>query len=169
MTHTTNIIGIDPGFSGGIAVVNPAFDLVDVFAMPTRKSKASTEIDAPALANLIDATRCRTAYIEFVVSRPRQAHQFTFGLNTGVIHGVIQTLGLTLHTVSAPRWKAGVGLGRSTHDQTTSQSKAKSRALAARIWPAYADRFNRPSNDGLAEAALIALYAMGLENEKESA
>ena len=166
--HIANVIGIDPGFSGGIAVVSPEFDLIAVHPIPIIKTKASTAIDATALANLIDATRCRTAYIEFVVSRPRQANQFTFGLNTGVIHGVVQCLGLTLHTVSAPRWKAGVGLGRSAPDQTTSETKARSRALAARIWPLYADRFAKANADGLAEAALIALYGTGLENEKET-
>lgn len=167
MSYSTNLIGIDPGFQGGLAVVDTDFQLVEVHPLPLRKTKSGNAIDATALANLIDATRCRVAYIEAVTSRPRQAHQFTFGLNTGVIHGVVQCLGLALHTVSAPSWKAGVGLGRSTQDKTASETKARSRALAAKIWPDYADIFSRANADGQAEAALIALYAMGLEQNKQ--
>lgn len=163
--HIANVIGIDPGFTGGVAIVNIDFQLVDAWQMPTRKPKNVTEIDARQLADMIDQSRCKTAYVEFVVSRPRQAHQFRFGISTGVVHGVLETLGLTVHTIAAQRWKAGVGLAQRAVNEHTSVSKARSRALAAKVWPAQAHLFKRTTDDGVAEAALIALYGMGLEKD----
>lgn len=165
MTVTTDTLGIDPGFTGGCAIVNSKFELVDAWQMPTRKPKNVTEIDAHTLAHMIDKSGVATAYVEFVVSRPRQAHQFRFGISTGVVHGVLETLGLTIHTIAAQRWKAGVGLAQRAVNEHTSVSKARSRALAAKIWPAQAHLFKRTTDDGVAEAALIALYGMGLEME----
>lgn len=165
MTVTTDTLGIDPGFTGGCAIVNSKFELVDAWQMPTRKPKNVTEIDAHTLAHMIDKSGVATAYVEFVVSRPRQAHQFRFGISTGVVHGVLETLGLTIHTIAAQRWKAGVGLAQRAVNEHTSISKARSRALAAKIWPAQAHLFKRTTDDGVAEAALIALYGMGLEME----
>lgn len=165
MTVTTDTLGIDPGFTGGCAIVNSKFELVDAWQMPTRKPKNVTEIDAHTLAHMIDKSGVATAYVEFVVSRPRQAHQFRFGISTGVVHGVLETLGLTIHTIAAQRWKAGVGLAQRAVNEHTSISKARSRALASKIWPAQAHLFKRTTDDGVAEAALIALYGMGLEME----
>lgn len=165
MTVTTDTLGIDPGFTGGCAIVNSKFELVDAWQMPTRKPKNVTEIDAHTLAHMIDKSGVATAYVEFVVSRPRQAHQFRFGISTGVVHGVLETLGLTVHTIAAQRWKAGVGLAQRAVNEHTSISKARSRALATKIWPAQAHLFKRTTDDGVAEAALIALYGMGLEME----
>lgn len=165
MTVTTDTLGIDPGFTGGCAIVNSKFELVDAWQMPTRKPKNVTEIDAHTLAHMIDKSGVATAYVEFVVSRPRQAHQFRFGISTGVVHGVLETLGLTIHTIAAQRWKAGVGLAQRAVNEHTSVSKARSRALASKIWPGQAHLFKRTTDDGVAEAALIALYGMGLEME----
>lgn len=159
------ILGIDPGFTGGWAVVDHQYKLVDAGPMPVRKRGNVSEINARALADVIEGTKARVAYVEFVISRPRQAGQFRFGQASGVVHGVIETLGLKMEMVAAAKWKMGVGLTPRAEDETTSEHKKRSRALASKIWPDQAHRFSRTMDDGVAEAALIAFYGVAREQE----
>ena len=64
---------------------------------------------------------------------------------------MVEALGLPLSFVSPVKWKKDLGLwGR---------DKDRSRQLAAETWPARAGWFARRGDDGIAEAALIALWA----------
>ena len=162
-----NVVGIDPGFTGGWAVVAPNFDLIEVGRMPTRRPKNTVEIDIPALATILDQADASHVYVEFVTSRPRQAHQFRFGLAAGIVHGVVEALGFNLRIVAPQVWKGSVGLVARAEHETTSVAKARSRALASRLWPNHAPKFSKTLDDGAAEAALIAFYGMQAISREE--
>jgi crossover junction endodeoxyribonuclease RuvC len=160
MTTPKNVVGIDPGFTGGWAVVAPNFDLLKAGRMPVRRPKNTTEIDVPALAQILEDAGATRVYVEFVTSRPRQAHQFRFGLAAGIVHGVVEALGFDLRIVAPQTWRGSVGLQTRAEHETTSVHKARSRALASKLWPNHAPRFAKTLDDGAAEAALIAFYGM---------
>jgi hypothetical protein len=63
--------------------------------------------------------------------------------------GVVQAIGLPLHTVSAGVWKRALGLG---------PDKEKSRAMALQLWPDRSDLFGLKRQHNNAEAALLALF-----------
>ncbi len=103
-----------------------------------------------------------TAYVEWVASRPRQAGQFTFGVNTGIIHGVLHAYKIPFQLVAATSWKRQYGL-KMEEAGTKRDVKNRARELAAQLFPQHQSCFSRVKDDGVAEAALIALYGLNLQ------
>lgn len=151
------ILGIDPGLSGGLAFLASNGRLITTHNMPNVAGK----IDAQNLAEAIRANRPDMAFVEAVSSRPRQAGQFQFGINTGVIHGVLGALNVPMQLVAPASWKASFGIKR-RETETYADKKNEARALAAKLFPAHAKAFSRVKDDGVAEAALIALHGLNL-------
>ena len=148
----TLTIGIDPGATGAIAVLNGP-DLLWVEDMPY----ADGEVLAPVLANLVlSLDGPRRAIVEKAQAMPGQgiAGACRYCRGSGVIVGVLAALDIPFETVRPNQWKKAAGL--------IGADKAASRRRAIELWPAQADRFARAKDDGRAEAALIARYAPAL-------
>src|SRR3990167_2374989 len=104
------IIGIDPGVSGAVAVLTEGGHFVQVFDMPTvlaNKSSNRQMVSPIELANLIrgqlvNAPADVVAITENVNAMPEQgvASVFAFGKSYGILLGVVAALGVSLHTVS---------------------------------------------------------------------
>jgi len=149
----TCTIGIDPGASGAIAMLDMDGMLTSVVDMPY----ADGAVLAPNLASLLLAGNGpRVAWVERAQPMPRQgiASTFRYGCGYGVVLGCLGALSIPLHTVPPSRWKAAAGLSR---------DKAASRRRAVELWPHMAHHFARVKDDGRAEAALIALHGYRLD------
>ena len=154
------VIGIDPGAKGAIAILTDTGSLVEVWDMPTleikvgkaTKTRISPEVLAEELRNWDSV---RAAYMEAVSSSPQMgvSSAFAFGEGFGVVKGVLAALGVPLVLVPPAKWKRDMGLN---------QSKDGSRAKAIAKWPSHAGEFKRVKDDGRAEAALIALWGVGV-------
>lgn len=155
------VLGIDPGVHGGFALVDRQGRLLHAEHFPLLIDKKRDRIDGPALARVLNRLAPTHAYVEAVGSRPRQAGQFQFGLTTGMIHGILHAQRVPLVAIAPASWKAAFNLHRA-EDTTKSEMKSQARALAARLFPEHAARFARVKDDGVAEAALIALYGLSL-------
>jgi len=159
----TNVLAIDPGLSGAMAAYNGRELLV--FDLPVTREKNKTRLDIAALAahvELYAGPRPRGpthALIEKVGSMPMQGlgSAFNFGFTTGAIHGVLAANGFTIHTVTPPQWKFGVGLN-AVPGQDLKARKAASRAKASELFPEHEQLFARVKDDGRAEAALMAWW-----------
>ena len=160
---TTRILGIDPGLSGGWAVIDASGGLIDAGNFPThtikKSGKASTQLDGKALADLIRSTQATHAFVEVVSSRPRQAGQFQFGANCGLVHGILYASSIPFELVAPASWKGAFGIKRN-EDETKRDKKTEARQMAATLYPKHADKFSRVKDDGVAEASLIALYGL---------
>ena len=161
---TARILGIDPGLSGGWALIDNSARLLDAGNFPTHQTrkngKASTQLDGRALADQLAAYRFdTTAFVEVVSSRPRQAGQFQFGINCGLLHGILHAHGIPFELVAPAVWKGIFGIKRS-EDETKAEKKTDARLIAASLYPTHAHMFARVKDDGVAEAALIALYGL---------
>lgn len=155
------IIGLDPGLSGGVALMTDEGKLLEVYAMPvTEKSELrfnfKSEVDGRQLFNIIRGEHWgwgegQSAFIEKVSAAPSQGvvSMFTFGQAYGTALGVLQALGFEVHKVSPSVWKTSMGLSR---------DKAQSLKMASKLWPEFDHVWRLKKNDGLAEAALIAEY-----------
>lgn len=165
MTRYT--LGIDPGIGGALVLLSPDGALAKSLHMPVQQVKGKTTIQAQQLAHFIDlyADDIKHAYIEVVTSRPRQAGQLLIGFNAGLIHGILHAHCIRITQVSPSAWKGWFNIKR---DDTQSYRDMKnvSRALASEQWPDQADLFKRVKDDGLAEAALIALYGLNTGDDK---
>lgn len=150
------IIGIDPGLSGAIAFRQG--DEMTVEPLPTlkvSKGKGNRRIlDLVRLAGLIDYRTkdgCQHVFIEYVSAMPKQgvASMFAFGETFGAIKGIIAANFLPMTLVTPVTWKSKLKVSRNKDD---------ARYRASQLMPRHAHLWASHKDDGLAEAALIALY-----------
>lgn len=149
------IIGIDPGASGAIAILDAdTGKLVDVIDMPTTelkvggktKHRVSPVFLQAELQLYADDAR---AVVELVGAMPGQGvtSMFAFGEALGIVRGVLAGMKVPVDLVPPAKWK---------RDLKLNPGKDGARSMAANLWPDKAELFKRVKDDGRAEAALIA-------------
>lgn len=147
-------IGIDPGNTGAIAIVEMDGRLGAITKMPTEKHPANmTTVDGWALHQMLQREAHSTTplvAIERAQPMPRQGVKsvFTYGVGYGVLFGVVASLGLPLCTVRPQEWKKEYSL---------SSDKKAAIDEACRLFPKL--REIGKVTHGMAEAALIAEWA----------
>lgn len=143
----SRVIGIDPGVTGGVALLVDG-TLERVVAMPVFGGLTDGGILSQLIADMTPAT----VVIEATQAMPKNGSiaSHSLGYNSGVCVGVAQALQLPLIRVRPIEWKRAMGL--------IGKRKADSRALARELWPAHGESFKLVKQDGLAEAALIARW-----------
>lgn len=141
------ILGVDPGLTGGIALVTLDGNLQWAEDMPV----IDKDVSAPLLAQRISGLYLKAAVVERVASMPGQgvSSVFKFGKGYGQVLGVLGALEIPIVDPTPSQWK---------QDMSLSKDKDLSRAMAARVWPKHAKLFELKKNHGRAEAALIALW-----------
>ena len=151
------IVGIDPGFSGAIALLNPRTRALEVHDMPLiHGPRGKTVTDLYSLGKMLVPDRRdlrNVAIIEDVHAMPKQgvSSTFRFGQNFGALQMAITGHGYEIYPVTPAVWKKFFKL---------SSDKGVSRGLAMQRFPDNASDFKRIKDDGRAEAALLALYGL---------
>lgn len=142
-----NLVGIDPGITGALALFMDG-RLHELYDMPVFDGRA----DGAGIATTLGIWAPDAVFLEWTQPMPKNGSiaSYSLGLNSGIVIGVIQTLGLPLHRVRPAAWKLAMGL--------RGKPKAASRGLATELFPDCAAQFRRVKDDGRAEAALIARY-----------
>jgi crossover junction endodeoxyribonuclease RuvC len=172
----THIIGIDPGLSGAIALIQAdTGELFDVTDMPTStvtnaKGKKSRTLDADGVVETIldylnhaDDPEWVAIVIEKQSTRPglSATSVFTTGTGYGVLLGIAAASCCGVKTIRPQEWKQwhpgliGAGGDLKGHKRTAA-IKLASREKAMGRFIHHADLFKRAKDDGRAEAALIA-------------
>lgn len=166
---TPAFVGIDPGLTGGIAIYYPDNPTGSrVWAMPVKGKFVDGSEMWDILAGIFDELSPSTNIaIEHVTSRPRQAGVFNFGLNTGIIHGVLGAMGLPFQLVASSKWKPAMGLQRYP-DEDYKANKERSRLVALKLFPHLQKELSLKKDDGKAEALLLAVYLAHQHSRKES-
>jgi crossover junction endodeoxyribonuclease RuvC len=147
------VLGIDPGLSGGVAVVDSrSMEIVIGMRVPVFKWRTKKLIDVPVLHDFLSGVSIDTAVIENVGSMPGQGHvgAFTFGRATGAIEGLAMLLTPKVEWVTPQKWKKHFGLSK---DKQASIDTAKKIFGDSYRWQFKAD-------DGIAEAALMARWLL---------
>lgn len=137
-------IGVDPGKSGAMAIIDG--DTVKVIPFDER-----AYIDALLDCDILKTVAC----IEYVHSMPhdKPSAAFKFGENYGWTQGLCAAYGIPYQLVSPQKWKNEYG---ATKDKKTSI------AICKRLFPRVSLRRterSRMDDDGVAEAILMAEYA----------
>lgn len=167
-------IGIDPGLSGAISLIDETGKALAVLDMPLMvKGKGSGKVkncvDPRGLQDLLrgymvmvlpnkrDEYNEFTCVLETVNSMPGQgvAGVFSLGDTYGAIRATITCLGIPLCSVSPVTWKKHFKIPK---------EKEVARALAIEMFPEIADRLTRKKDIDRAESLLLALY--GLQQER---
>ncbi|WP_363347144.1 hypothetical protein [Methylocystis echinoides] len=151
----SNIIGVDIGAKGALALLSAAGDLFEVADMPILRDGPANRpnVNAPLLSAIVYRWQASKAFVEFVAARPKEGPTgaFAFGRSKGVIEGVCAAVGLPVAFLTPSAWKREVGIPPGKDG-----AKDAARSEAIRRWPSKAEFFARVKDDGRAEAALIA-------------
>lgn len=149
------IIGIDPGVSGAIVLLDDKLQPVEWLRMPVMKEGKSSRVNAAELVREIDAWRFShdlTAYVESVHAFRGQGVTscFNFGHSAGVIAGVLAALEIPTVMVTPQKWKKRASL------IGTEKDAARSKAILR--WPKWRELDKIGAGQAYADAAFIAVY-----------
>jgi crossover junction endodeoxyribonuclease RuvC len=149
------VLGIDPGKSGGLALIDTEALTIAVTDMPVEAATKSRELTSPtgvsAAFLLLMPDYC---FLEEVWAQPGEGAvgAFSFGRGFGRLEGVAAGASVPVWLVRPQTWKAALQVPA---------DKGRSVTRAKQLIPAAAPAFAGPrggTKDGRAEAALIAFY-----------
>ena len=149
------IVGIDPGLSGALAVMDPrqpaAVEVIDVPVHVLERGKVKCDVDIAGLVGLLTLRPIAHAFVEAVNAMPGQGvvSMFSFGKVFGIILGILGALGVPTTLAAPVSWKRALQVPKGKH---------AARARASQLFPAAACQWRLSKHDGRAEAALIALF-----------
>ena len=137
-----HIVGVDPGFSGAISVINESLNVVE-----TMKLKDATWVEVIAMLNRVD--RPCFAMLEQVHSMPRQgvASSFKFGTSFGGLQASLAAAAVPYEMVTPSKWQRSLGC-------LSKGDKNVTKNMAQRLFP------NEKVIHATADSLLIAYYAM---------
>jgi hypothetical protein len=151
-----NTIGIDPGRTGGVCILNDVGEVTTLCPMPLT---TEDEIDGKKLKDIFINHQPCVIYCEKVAAMPGNGvcSMFSFGKGFGIILGVSAALELNLKLVYPRTWQ------NHFHDIKTWGLDPKSRALESvkKIFPHQsflATKRSHKPHDGIVDACLIAKY-----------
>lgn len=158
-------IGIDPGLSGGVAVIGP----ISVSACKTPVIEGEKRsMNLPACSKLLEEAKASGpvfAVIEKVGAMPGQGvtSMFTFGKGYGAWLGLLAAHGIAFQEVHPKTWKKAM-LESVGKDKGASISRATSLFPGLQLVPEGC----RTPHDGMAEAALLAEYGRRMYSEPKN-
>ena len=135
------IVGIDPGKSGAIAIIDDfRAHIVDVIDLDGQHSTMLRAIPSNT-----------TIFIERVASSPRMgvSSAFSFGETFGLLQGIALSKQCAVRYAMPRKWKSFFNL---------SSDKDASREKARQLFPEQAHLFKRKKDADRAEAVLIAYW-----------
>jgi len=151
------IIGIDPGLSGAIAILedNKIKELFDMPVMPDGK-KNKRQLNSALLVKLIkdniESLENTIMVVEQVNAMPGQGvtSMFNFGQTFGAIKGICAALGLPIFFVRPAKWKK--------YFELINSSKDASRTKAIEMYPSISEQLSKKKDVNKSDAILIARY-----------
>ncbi|MEC8099948.1 MAG: hypothetical protein VX089_01905 [Pseudomonadota bacterium] len=148
------IMGIDPGTSGGISIVETKQDklpqIIFCIKMPIISMYGKKIVDSKTIYDSIKSFEVDLSIIEKVHAMPRQGvtSSFQFGRSFGSLETLAYLLSKRVDYVAPVVWKKYLGVGSSKKD---SLDMARLKFGVNKIW-------DKKTNDGIAEASLLILY-----------
>ena len=151
------IIGIDPGLSGAIAVMedNKVLNIFDIPVMSEGK-KNKRQLNSALLVNLLKKNITKEEEVAVVVEQvnamPGQGvtSMFNFGQTFGALKGICAALELPIFFVRPSKWKK--------HFELINSSKDASRTKAIEMYPKLSSQLSKKKDVNKSDAILIARF-----------
>ncbi|WP_018935670.1 MULTISPECIES: hypothetical protein [unclassified Thioalkalivibrio] len=149
-------LGIDPGATGCLALLDTQSEYVEHLLMPTTKTGKRSRVSGAAVGAWLAEYSGRIAhvFVERVGARPGESPHaaFSFGHSAGLVEGVIAAAGLPVTLVTPQVWKRHAGL--------TGSNKDSARSRAVQLYPGVRDLDQKAKGQALADALLIGRYGV---------
>ena len=151
------IVGIDPGLSGAIAILENN-NVLNIFDMPVMAEgkKNKRQLNSAQLAHIIRENTVKNEEITIVVEQvnamPGQGvtSMFNFGQTFGAIKGISAALNLPIFFVRPSKWKK--------HFELINSSKDSSRTKVIEMYPSLSSQLTKKKDVNKSDAILIARY-----------
>ena len=151
------IIGIDPGLSGAIAVLedNKVLGIYDMPVMSEGK-KSKRQLNSAQLVSIIKQHTSNNDELAIVVEQvnamPGQGvtSMFNFGQTFGAIKGVCAALELPIFFVRPTKWKK--------YFELLNSSKDASRTKTIEMYPSLSNQLSKKKDANKSDAILIARF-----------
>ena len=151
------IIGIDPGLSGAMAILenNKVLNIFEIPVMSEGK-KNKRQLNSAQLVKLLRDNITNneevTVVVEQVNAMPGQGvtSMFNFGQSFGILKGICSAMHLPVYYVRPAKWKKYFNLINSEKDA--------SRTRAIEIFPYFSSQLSKKKDNNKADAILIASF-----------
>ena len=151
------IIGIDPGLSGAIAILEDK-KVLDLFEMPVMAEgkKNKKQLNSAQLVKLLKDNIKENEEVSVVVEQvnamPGQGvtSMFNFGQTFGAIKGICAALSLPIFFVRPSKWKK--------YFELLNSSKDASRTKVIEMYPSLSDQLAKKKDVNKSDAILIARF-----------
>ena len=151
------IIGIDPGLSGAIAVLEDN-RVLNIFDMPVMSEgkKNKRQLNSALLVNLIKENFSNSEEVAVVVEQvnamPGQGvtSMFNFGQTFGAIKGICAALELPIFFVRPSKWKK--------HFELINSSKDSSRTKTIEMYPKLSNQLAKKKDVNKSDAIFISSF-----------
>ena len=151
------IIGIDPGLSGAIAILenNKVLNIFDIPVMSEGK-KNKRQLNSALMVNLLKENINKEEEVVVVVEQvnamPGQGvtSMFNFGQTFGAIKGICAALDLPIFLVRPSKWKK--------HFDLINSSKDSSRTKVIEMYPSLSSQLSKKKDVNKSDAILIARF-----------
>ena len=151
------IIGIDPGLSGAIAILEHK-KVLNIFDMPVMSEgkKNKKQLNSALLVSLLKENIVKdqeaVVVVEQVNAMPGQGvtSMFNFGQTFGAIKGICAALNLPIFFVRPSKWKK--------HFELINSSKDSSRTKAIEMYPKLSNQLAKKKDVNKSDAILIARF-----------
>jgi len=151
------IIGIDPGLSGAIAILenNKVLNIFDIPVMSEGK-KNKRQLNSALLVTLLKENINKEEEVAVVVEQvnamPGQGvtSMFNFGQTFGALKGICAALELPIYFVRPSKWKK--------HFELINSSKDASRTKAIEMYPKLSNQLSKKKDVNKSDAILIARF-----------
>ena len=151
------VIGIDPGLSGAIAIMenNKVLKIFDIPVMSEGK-KNKRQLNSALLVSLLRENIRNNEEVAVVVEQvnamPGQGvtSMFNFGQTFGAIKGICAALDLPIFFVRPSKWKK--------HFELINSSKDASRTKAIEMYPKWSNQLSKKKDVNKSDAILIARF-----------
>ena len=151
------VIGIDPGLSGAIAVLenNKVLNIFDMPVMSEGK-KNKRQLNSALLVNLLKQNIQKSEDVAIIVEQvnamPGQGvtSMFNFGQTFRAIKGICAALELPIYFVRPSKWKK--------HFALINSSKDASRTKAIEMYPKLSNQLSKKKDVNKSDAILIARF-----------
>ena len=151
------VIGIDPGLSGAIAILENN-KVINIFEIPVMSEgkKNKRQLNSALLVNLIKENINQDEEVAVVVEQvsamPGQGvtSMFNFGQTFGALKGICAALELPIFFVRPSKWKK--------HFELINSSKDASRTKAIEMYPQLSKQLAKKKDVNKSDAILIARF-----------
>lgn len=151
------ILGVDPGLSGGLSIIDERFNFIACIPMPTLKvDGGKRRVDPRPVFDFIAEHKPELAVIERVGARPGQGvtSMFSFGDAFGVVRAVAECLCPEVRYSRPQEWRGCQGLTGLSKEQIAEVAFEVFRAEA--IYGRKNKSGARAIKDGISDSLMIA-------------